>query len=126
MADEKIVIKPSDVDSIISEYATARTGDIAVEFSGVNNLDVLFLLDIMNKKQPSATDLAPAAEAMLDGRVITFTQGGKEIKTLAYNRGSGNSLHMMFADEPYLYDILQQTCYALMLKKLTPHLGSSN
>jgi hypothetical protein len=64
---------------------------------------------------------------MLDGRTIKFKKDGKDIyHTVIYNRGSGNRLAMMFTDAVYLYDILQQTVYALLLKKLTPHLEGSN
>jgi hypothetical protein len=128
MADKTIVVTPDDVNKIISDYAKQKmlAAQIAVELSGVNELDPLTLLRIMSIKEPGADDLAPACELMLDGRSISFTLNGKEIWGLSYNRGSGNSLQLMFTDKPYLYDILQQTIYALLLKKLTPHLEGSN
>ena len=129
MADKKTVtVTPEDVDSILVDYRKSRASSdqITVEFSGVNNLDVLYLLEIMSKKEPSVADIARAAEIMLDGQTITFLSGTNTIRTLAYNRGNGNALHLMFDDAAYLYDILQRAVYALMLKKLTPHLESSN
>ena len=47
---KKITITPDDVDSIIKEYREQRAAasQITVEFSGVNNLDTLLLLRIMN------------------------------------------------------------------------------
>ena len=129
MAEEKIVMNPGDVDSIVSEYAKqkALASQISVELSGVNNLDVLLLLRVMSIKEPSVEDLAPVCEDMLDGRTIKFKKDGKDIyHPVVYNRGNGNKLAMMFTDAVYLYDILQQTVYALLLKKLTPHLEGSN
>lgn len=124
----KLKISPEDIDNIIKDYATQRkaTANITVELSGVNTLDPLFLLKAMSKKEPSVDELAQAAEIMLDGQTITFMNGSKQLYSLAYNRGNGNALHIMFADKIYLYDILQETIYALMLKKLTPHLEGSN
>lgn len=128
MDNQKLTITPEDVDNILQNYKEQRNAaaHIAVELSGVNNLDTLLLLRIMGKKEPSVEDIAQAAELMLDGQVITFKNGSKTIHSVAYNRGSGNALHMMFSDHAYLYDILQETVYALMLKKLTPHLEGSN
>jgi hypothetical protein len=128
MADKTIVVTPDDVNNIISDYAKQKmlAAQIAVELSGVNELDPLTLLRVMSVKEPGVDDLAPVCELMLDGRSISFTLNGKEIWGLSYNRGSGNSLQLMFTDKPYLYDTLQQTIYALLLKKLTPHLEGSN
>ena len=128
MAEGKIKITPNDVDSIIKEYRAQRAAasQIEVELSGVNNIDVLTLLRIMSKKEQSVDDIAQAAEIMLDGQSITFSCKNETIYACSYNRGSGNALHLMFSDKAYLYDILQQTVYALMLKKLTPHLEGSN
>lgn len=128
MADTKISINPNEVDKIIKDYAEQRkkAENLTVEFSGVNDPDVLFLLKIMSKKEQGVDDIAAAAEVMLDGRTITFKNGEEQIFAASYNRGSGNALHLMFTDKPYLYDVLQQAIYALMLKKLTPHLEGSN
>lgn len=129
MAENKaIVIAPGDVDNIIREYHEKRAAvaQIAVELSGVNNIDTLVLLRIMGKKEPDVSDIAQAAELMLDGQTITFKDGSEVLFSVAYNRGKGNALHLMFSDKAYLYDILQETVYALMLKKLTPHLEGSN
>lgn len=129
MADTAIRLGRKDIDDIISDYAAkkALTENISVEFSGLNELDTLTLLKTMSIKEPSVTDLAPVCEIMLDGRQIKFIDGeGNEFHPVAYNRGNGNSLHLMFKDAPYLYDTLQETIYALLLKKLTPHLVSSN
>lgn len=129
MAENKaIVIAPGDVDNIIKEYHEKRAAvaQIAVELSGINNIDTLVLLRIMSKKEPDVSDIAQAAELMLDGQTITFKDGSEVLYSVAYNRGKGNALHLMFSDKAYLYDILQETVYALMLKKLTPHLEGSN
>ena len=128
MADTKVSINPNEVDKIIKDYREQRkkAENLTVEFSGVNELDVLFLLKIMSKQEQGVDDIAAAAEIMLDGRTITFKNGEEQIFVACYNRGSGNALHLMFADKPYLYDILQQAVYAMMLKKLTPHLEGSN
>lgn len=128
MANEPIKISPNDVDNIIKDYAEQRklAGNVTVELSGVNELDTLFLLRTMEKRTPDVDDIAVAAELMLDGQAITFRNGDEQICTVRYNKGSGNRLHLMFTDKAALYDILQQTVYALMLKKLTPHLESSN
>ena len=128
MEDTTVKINPDEVDKIIKEYAEQRkwAADITVEFSGINDPDVLFLLKIMSKKEQGVDDIAAAAEVMLDGRTITFKKGDEQLFAVSYNRGNGNALHLMFTDKPYLYDILQQAIYALMLKKLTPHLEGSN
>ena len=129
MADTTITMSPNDVNSIIEDYAKNRasTANITVELSGVNELDPLVLLRVMSIKQPGVDDLAPVCEDMLDGRTIKFKNNGKDIyHSVVYNRGNGNRLALMFTDAVYLYDILQQTIYALLLKKLTPHLESSN
>lgn len=128
MANQKITITPADVEHIVQDYREQRNAaaQISVELSGVNNLDTLLLLRIMSKKEPDIEDIARAAELMLDGQTITFKKGSETVFSLAYNRGSGNALHLMFSDHASLYDILQQTVYALMLKKLTPHLEGSN
>ena len=128
METKGIVITPDDVDNIIRDYGAQRaaTAQIVVELSGINNIDVLLLLRIMGKKEQTVDDIAQAAEVLLDGQTIKFVYGSTVLKTVAYNRGNGNALHMMFADEAYLYDVLQQTVYALLLKKLTPHLEGSN
>ena len=128
MTNQKITITPGDVDNIIREYREQRAAasQVTVEFSGVNNLDTLLLLRIMEKKEPTVDDIAHAAEIMLDGQVITFKNGEDTVFSLAYNRGTGNALHLLFSDNAALYDILQQAIYALMLKKLTPHLEGSN
>lgn len=121
-------LDPKGIDKIISDYRKQRkaAADIVVEFSGVNDIDVLFLLRIMSRDEPTVDDIAKAAEIMLDGQRITFLKNDKSIFSLSYNRGNGNALHLMFMDKVYLYDILQQSIYALMLKKLTPHLEGSN
>ena len=128
MANQNITITPADIDHIVQDYREQRNAaaQISVELSGVNNLDTLLLLRIMSKKEPDIEDIARAAELMLDGQTITFKKGSETVFSLAYNRGSGNALHLMFSDHASLYDILQQTVYALMLKKLTPHLEGSN
>lgn len=129
MADTTISMSPSDVDNIINDYAKNRaaTASITVELSGVNELDPLVLLRVMSIKQPGVDDLAPVCEDMLDGRTIKFKNNGQDIyHAVVYNKGNGNKLAMMFTDAVYLYDILQQTIYALLLKKLTPHLEGSN
>lgn len=129
MADTTISMSPSDVDNIINDYAKNRaaTANITVELSGVNELDPLVLLRVMSIKQPGVDDLAPVCEDMLDGRTIKFKNNGQDIyHAVVYNKGNGNKLAMMFTDAVYLYDILQQTIYALLLKKLTPHLEGSN
>ena len=129
MADTPVTMSPSDVNNIIDDYAKNRavTANITVELSGVNELDPLTLLRVMSIKQPGVDDLAPVCEDMLDGRTIKFKNNGQDIyHAVVYNRGSGNRLAMMFTDAVYLYDILQQTIYALLLKKLTPHLEGSN
>lgn len=129
MADTTISMSPSDVDNIINDYAKNRaaTANITVELSGVNELDPLVLLRVMSIKQPGVDDLAPVCEDMLDGRTIKFKNNGQDIyHAVVYNKGNGNKLALMFTDAVYLYDILQQTIYALLLKKLTPHLESSN
>lgn len=128
MANETIKITPDDIDGIVKEYTTGRSkaANITVELSGVNEMDTLLLLRIMEKKPPEVDDIAQAAEIMLDGQAITFTNGSEVIYSVRYNRGGGNKLHLLFTDRAYLYDMLQQTVYALMLKKLTPHLEGSN
>lgn len=128
MSEEVIKISATDVDNIASEYKKQRAAaaNITVQLSGVNTLDTLFLLKIMSKKEPEVEDIAQAAETMLDGRTITFLNGAQIIYSVAYNRSTGGALHLLFKDKAYLYDVLQQTVYALMLKKLTPHLESSN
>ena len=128
MADTKVLINPNEVNKIIKDYAEQRkkAENLTVEFSGVTDLDVLFLLKIMSKKEQGVDDIAAAAEVMLDGRTITFKNGEEQIFAASYNKGNGNALHLMFVDKPYLYDILQQAVYAMMLKKLTPHLEGSN
>lgn len=122
-----IVINSAEVDNIISEYAKQKVASagITVKLSGTNNLDVLFLLHVMGKKEPDINELAEASEALLDGKSIEFWNKDKLLYSCVYNRGSGNKLHMLFSDKVYLYDILQQTVYALLLKKLTPRLESS-
>ena len=128
MANETIKINPEDIDKILADYRAGRekAAHITVEFSGVNELDTLFLLRIMEKRAPEVDDIAQAAEIMFDGQAITFMNGEETVYSLRYNRGGGNKLHLMFTERAYLYDILQQTVYALMLKKLTPHLEGSN
>lgn len=125
---EPIKINPEDIDDILNNYRIQRerAAKITVELSDVNELDTLLLLKTMEKKSPEVDEIAKVAEIMLDGQSITFMDGETQIYSLHFNRGSGNRLHLMFTDKPYLYDILQQTVYALMLKKLTPHLESSN
>ena len=129
MAEEtKLKISPDDVNNIIQDYKEQRkaAANLTVGLSGTNTLDPLFLLKIMSKREPSVDEIAQAAETMLDGQTITFKNGDVQVYSLSYNRGNGNALHMMFTDKVFLYDILQQTVYALLLKKLTPHLGGSN
>lgn len=129
MADTPITMSPSDVNNIIDDYAKNRavTAGITVELSGVNEIDPLTLLRVMSIKQPGVDDLAPVCEDMLNGRTIKFKNNGQDIyHPVVYNKGNGNNLTLMFTDAVYLYDILQQTIYALLLKKLTPHLESSN
>lgn len=129
MSDTKVTLNADDIDSIISEYRQKKneTANISVEFSGINDLDVLTTLRIMGNKEITVDVLAPVCETMLDGRTIQFINSkGETIHPVAYNRGNGNRLHLMFADAPYLYDKVQEAIYAVLLKKLTPHLESSN
>lgn len=128
MTDNSITVSSADIDNIITDYAKQKIAalSIQVKLSGVNNLDVLFLLRVMNKKEPDVNELAEASEALLDNKTIEFWSGDKLLYSCGYSRGAGNRLHMLFADKPYLYDMLQQTVYALLLKKLTPRLESSN
>ena len=128
MAENAIKINSADIDNIVTEYTKQKlaSANISVKFSGVNNLDVLFLLRVMNKKEPDINEIAEASETLLDGRTIEFWNGDNLLYSCSYNRGNGNRLHLLFSDKVYLYDILQQTVYALLLKKLTPRLESSN
>ena len=66
MADTTITISPSDVNNIINDYAKSKREEagITVELSGVNELDPLVLLRVMNIKEPSVDDLAPAADSI--------------------------------------------------------------
>ena len=129
MADTAITMSPDEVNNIIEDYAKSKgsTAGITVELSGANELDPLVLLRVMSIKNPSVDDLAPVVEEMLDGKTIKFKNGSQDIfHPVIYNKGNGNRLHLLFTDAVYLYDILQQTVYALLLKKLTPHLEGSN
>lgn len=129
MTDTAITMSPDAVNNIIEDYAKSKssTAGITVELSGVNELDPLVLLRVMSIKNPTVDDLAPVVEEMLDGRTIKFKNGSQDIfHPVVYNKGNGNRLHLLYSDAVYLYDILQQTIYALLLKKLTPHLESSN
>lgn len=120
-------INQKEITKIYENFAAGKAtqSEIEVEFDSINNIDTLVLLRAMSK-EPEVSEFAPIIETALDGHSIKFLLGDKVLKSIAYNRGSGNALHLMFSDEPYLYDLLQQTVYALLLKKLTPHLEDSN
>lgn len=122
-----IRVDQAETDKIVEEYAKGRElrNKIVVELDDVNNVDTLILLRVMTGT-PDINALAPLVETFLDGHKITFKIGEEVLKTVNYNKGSGNALHLMFRDEPYLYDLLQQTVYTLLLKKLTPRSEGSN
>lgn len=129
MAGTKVTLSSKDISNIIDDYAQNQgaADSLSVEFSSINDLDVLTTLRVMSVKNPSVDELAPVCEIMLDGQTIQFVdEKGNIIHPVAYNRGGGNKLHLMFKDAPYLYDKIQEAIYALLLKKLTPHLESSN
>ena len=129
MAEKTLSFNQNDIDSIISSYSKQRSAldALTVEFSGLNELDPLVMLRTMSVKAPTVDDLAPICETMLNGHTITFKLNGETVyHPVIFNKGSGNALHMLFSDAVYLYDFVQQTIYALLLKKLTPHLEGSN
>lgn len=121
-----IKVDQKELNNIYDKFVKSKDikANITVEFDNVNNVDPIVLIRVMGDA-PDAAALAPVVETMLDGHTIKFFYGDKTIKSISYNRGSGNSLHLMFDDAPYLYDLLQQTAYALLLKKLTPDLEGS-
>lgn len=122
-----INISRKDLDSIFEEYAQKRDirESIEVEFDDLNEPAALEVLRIMDNK-PDTASLIAIAESMCDGHVITFKYEGKKIKSIAYNKGAGNSLAHLLSKEVYLVDVLASVTYALILKKLTPHLEDSN
>ncbi len=133
MANEKengpITITSADVDKAFNDYAEnlADKGKIEVTFDGLNNPAPLDVLRIVGEKTADiSAELVRIAEGMCDKHVITFTAEGQKIKQIAYNRGGGNSLSLLLSDEVYLLDALITAIYAVLLKKLTPHLKGSN
>lgn len=116
-----------ELQKIYEDCASGRLlrDKIVVEMDDINNIDTLVLIRAMSGDF-DVTTFAPVLEAALDGHTIKFTLDNEVLQTVSYNRGGGNKLHLLFGEKPYLYDILQQTVYALLLKKLTPHLEGSN
>lgn len=116
-----------ELSEIYSKYSEGKAlrDSITVEIDAINTLDPLVLLRAMSKEL-DVVEFAPIVETAINGHTVSFIHNDKVLKTVAYNKGSGNALHLMFTDTPYLYDLLQQTVHALLLKKLTPHLEDSN
>lgn len=122
-----ITVGQKDVADIYEEFANSIKikSDITVEFSDLKNPDVLDILRLMERK-PTTEELIAITETMCDGCKITFAIGEQVLKSIVYNKGTGNSIALMLTEEVYLLDILTSTIYALLLKKLTPHLENSN
>lgn len=128
--NKKIVLTAEEAEKITKEYAEGLDlkSQIYVELEGTKEVDTLVLLRVMDNKLDF--DLfASVMETFLDGASIVFRINDTEegvVFRCVYNKGSGNRLHLMFTEKPYLYDVLQKAVYVLMLKKLTPHLEGSN
>lgn len=122
-----ITIKKEDIEKTAEEFITGKNikSKIYVEFDDVNTVDTLILLRVFNGDITSDT-LDNLAELMLDGHTIMLkTDDSTVVKSVAYNKGNGNKLSLMFNDAPYLYDNVLNAVYTILLKKLTPHLDGS-
>lgn len=122
-----ITVTKSEMEQMYKDYAENRDkrNDIDVTFDNLNSPNPLEVLRVMDKA-PTTEALIGIAETLCDGHTITFSYKGEKIKSIAYNKGAGNSLAMMLSDDVYLLDVLASVTYGLVLKKLTPHLGNSN
>ena len=124
---EPFSMSNEDITETFREYHEGKriVQGITIEFDGMEDPSPLAVLSILDNKPDSSTILS-IAETMFDGHKIKFLSEGKELKTIVYNRGAGNSLDALLVKEVYLLDQLLQVTYALLLKKLTPHLENSN
>lgn len=124
---EPFSMSNEDISETFRNYQEGKRiiDGITIEFDGMEDPSPLAVLRILDNKPDSAT-LLGIAETMFNGHKIKFLSRGKELKTIVYNKGAGNSLDALLVKEVYLLDQLLQVTYALLLKKLTPHLENSN
>ena len=126
-AKEPFSVSNEDIEETFRDYHEGKSiiKGITIEFDGMEDPAPLSVLRILDNKPDSASILS-IAETMFNGHKITFKSEGKVLKTIVYNKGAGNSLDALLVKEVYLLDQLLQVTYALLLKKLTPHLENSN
>lgn len=124
---EPFSVSNDDIEETFREYHEGKhiIKGITIEFDGMEDPSPLAVLRILDDKPDSAT-LMEIAQTMFNGHKIKFLSEGKELKTIVYNKGAGNSLDALLVKEVYLFDQLLQVTYSLLLKKLTPHLANSN
>lgn len=113
-------ITADDLNKTVEEYKESMSikNAIAVEFDSFNDVDPLTLIRTFDVK-PKPEELLSLAELMFNGKSLKFMYGDVVVKSIIYNKAPDSSLSLMFNDYPALLDILLNTVYVLMLKKLT-------
>ena len=113
-------ITAADIDKTVEQYAKSLElkNSIAVEFDSFNEVDPLTLIRTFDVK-PEASELTTLAEIMFNGKQLKFLYGDTVLKSIVYNNANGAKISHLFSDNPSLLDILLNTVYVLLLKKLT-------
>jgi hypothetical protein len=86
---------------------------------GENNVPPLMLTDGLNGGNDSAS-LARLTAAFVEGKKLVFSANKKTVFEVEIPKNP--DFNVIFGPRPYLVDVLFNTVYALMLKKLTPPL----
>jgi hypothetical protein len=121
-----VTLSHTEVKDLYDKYfgADKSFSQYNVNFpDGVNSLDPLVLLELINGENTVGQRAAIAAQ-LITGKKVEIYEGEKKVKGFTFN-GTG-SLSLLFTDEPYLLQVLIDYGYALVLKKLTPPSPVSN
>ena len=125
-----------DARTLYTEYADAdlSLSNYTVEFpEDVNTLDPLFLLERINDKPSFSRKAELVTTLVTNKKVIIWRQDDPRknadgevvevcdpVKEYAFTFNGQGSLGALFADKPYLLQVVVDYGYAVILKKLTP------
>ena len=90
---------------------------------GVNNLDPILLLEVVNGENTVAQRMAITSELIKSKKVEIFCL---DKKVMGFTHNGEGSISLLFMEAPYLLQVLIDYGYAFILKKLTPPSSDSS
>ena len=113
-------LKHAEVKEIYTDYYSAdkSLSQFTVNLpEGVNNLDPLLMLEVINSEDTVAQKMLVTA-ALTKGKKVELM--GPVGKIMGFTHNGEGSISLLFQEYPYLLQVLIDYGYALILKKLTP------